>query len=105
MVAAASGGPIGDAAVKLSDATYPIMQKIDWGNTPSISKYIAEASAKNPKMMAAAFDKTLEVGLSMDPKLVAAAVAAHGKAIEGAVGIPGLVASKADFAVVNEARG
>jgi hypothetical protein len=103
VVAAASGGPIGDAAAKFSDATYPIMQKIDWGNTPLISKYIAEASATNPKMMAAAFDKTLEVGLSMDPKLVAAAVAAHAKAIEGAVGNPGLVASKADFAAVNEA--
>ena len=79
------------------------MQKIDWGNTPLISKYIAEASAKNPKMMAEAFDKTLEVGLSMDPKLVAAAVAAHSKAIAGAVNNPGLVASKADFAAVNEA--
>ena len=41
----------------------------------------------------------------MDPKLVAAAVAAHAKAIEEAVGNPGLVASKADFAAVNEARG
>ena len=68
-----------------------------------ISKYIAGASATNPKMMAAAFDKTLEVGLSMDPKLVAAAVAAHAKDIEGAVGNPGIVASKADFAAVNEA--
>ena len=95
VVAAASGGPIGDAAAKFSDATYPIMQKIDWGNTPSISKYIAEASAKNPKMMGAAFDKTLEVGLSMDPKLVATGVAAHAKAIEGAVDNPGLVGSKA----------
>ena len=34
VVAAASGGPIGDAAAEPSDATYPIMQKIDWGNTP-----------------------------------------------------------------------
>ena len=50
------------------------MQKLDWGNTPSISKYIAEAPATKPKMMAAAFDKTLEIGLSMDPKLVTAVV-------------------------------
>ena len=41
VVAAASGGQIGDAPAKFSDATYPIMQKIDWGNTPLISKYIA----------------------------------------------------------------
>ena len=39
-----------------SVVTYPIMQKIDWGDTPSNSKYIAVASAKNPKMMGAAFD-------------------------------------------------
>ena len=29
-----------------------------------------QASAKNPKMMVEAFDKTLEVGRSMDPELV-----------------------------------
>ena len=56
VVAAASGGPIGDAAAKVGDATYPILQKIDGGNSPSISKYIAEASANNPRMMGAAFD-------------------------------------------------
>ena len=38
----------------------------------------------------------LEVGLSLDPKLVAAAVAAHANAIEGAGDDPGLVASKDD---------
>ena len=74
VVAAASGGPIGDAAAKLSDATYPIMQKIDWGNTPLISKCIAEASATNPKMMAEAFDKSLRLAFRWTQKLVAAAV-------------------------------
>ena len=39
----------------------------------------------------------------MDPKLVAAAVAANAKAIEGALDYPGLVAPKADFAAGNEA--
>ena len=34
-----------------SGETYPIMTS-DWDNTPSISKYTAEASAKYPKMMA-----------------------------------------------------
>ena len=74
VVAAASGGPIGDAAAELSDATYAIMQKIDWGDSPSISKCIAEASA----------------------------IAAHAEAIEGAVDNPGLVGSKADFSAVNK---
>merc|ERR1712050_135338 len=73
------------------------------GNTPAIAKYLAETSAKNPKQVAFAVDKLLETGLTMDPALVKAAVVAHQKAIEGAVGQPGLVASKADFAAVNEA--
>ena len=67
MVAAAGGGPISDAAAKFSDATYPILQKIDWGNNPSISRYVAMASARIPRMMGAAFDWTREVGFSMGP--------------------------------------
>merc|ERR1712217_1011579 len=37
---AASGGSVGDAAQKFSDATYPLVQKIDWGtrlSSPSTS--------------------------------------------------------------------
>jgi len=101
--ATATGGSIGDAAQKFSDATYPLVSKIDWGNTPLISKYIAEASAKDPKGVARAVAKTLDVGASMDMKLVGAAVAAHDKAIDNALGNPGLVTSKADWAAVNEA--
>lgn len=102
-VEAASGGPITAAAQKFSDATYPIMSKINWGSTPEISKFIAAGSAKDPKGFAQAFDKVLEVGLSMDQKAVTAAVAAHAKAIENSLNNPGFVASKADFAAVNEA--
>ena len=39
----------------------------------------------------------------MDPKLVAAAVAAHAKATEGTLDYPSLAASKAEFAAGNEA--
>ena len=49
-----------------------------------------QASAKNPKMMAEAFDKTIEKGLSRDPELVAAAVAAQSETIAGAVTIQAL---------------
>jgi len=98
-----SGGAIADAAAKFSEATYPIAKSIDWSKTPEISKYIAEASANDPKGVAKAFDDVLKVGLSMDPKAVYAAVAAHDKAIDAAVGKSGLVASQADFAAVNEA--
>jgi len=101
--AAATGGSIGAAAQKFSDATYPLTSKIDWGNTPIISKYIAEASAKDPKGVASAIAKTLEVGASMDMNLVGAAVAAHDKAIDNALSKPGLVTSKEDWAAVNDA--
>lgn len=102
-VQAATGGRIGDAAQKFSDATYPVAAKIDWGNTKMISKYISEVSANNPKATAYAFDKVLESGLTMDPKLVTAAVAAHKQAIDGAVNNPGLMATKRDWEAVNEA--
>mmetsp|Transcript_63671 Transcript_63671/g.149544 ORF Transcript_63671/g.149544 Transcript_63671/m.149544 type:complete len:371 (+) Transcript_63671:76-1188(+) len=102
-VAPVTGGPIGEAAAKFSEATYPLAQKIDWGNTPQISKYIAEVSANNPKAVATAFDKVLESGLTMDPQLITNAVAAHDKALDNAMNNPGLVASKADWAAINEA--
>lgn len=66
-------------------------------------RYISEVSAKNPKAVATAFDKVLESGLTMDPKLIQAAVAAHDKALDNAINNPGLVTSKADWAAVNEA--
>ena len=44
-----------------------------------------------------------EAGLTMDPTLVYAEVAAHDKELDSAVSNPNLVASKADFAAVNEA--
>ena len=66
-------------------------------------RYISEISAKNPKSVATAFDKVLETGLTMDPKLIQAAVAAHDKALDNAINNPGLVTFKADWAAVNEA--
>lgn len=101
--AAVTGGKVGDAAAKFSDATYPLLSKIDWGNTPIISSYIQTAAAKNPRGVADALAKTLAVGSSMDLKLVGAAVAAHDKAIDNAIDTPGLVATKADYAAVNDA--
>ena len=115
-VAASSAGPallaaapaafadaIADASKKFSDAAYPVAEKFDWGGSSAIAKYIAQESAKNPKATAKAVVKLLEAGLTMDPKLVYAAVAAHDKALDSAVSNPNLVASQADFAAVNEA--
>lgn len=101
--AAVTGGKVGDAAAKFTDASYPLISKIDWGNTPIISSYIQTAAAKNPRGIADAFGKTLAVGASMDPNLVGAAVAAHDKALDNAIDNPGLVASKADVTAVVDA--
>ena len=38
-----TGGPIGEAAAKFSEATYPLASKIDWGNSQQIAKYLSEA--------------------------------------------------------------
>ena len=100
---AAFADAIGDAAAKFSDATYPIAEKINWGNTPIISSYFATESARNPAGVAQAVDKLLESGLTMDPSLIKAAVAAHDKALKSAASNPNLVTTKADFAAVNEA--
>jgi len=100
---AAFADAIGDAAAKFSDATYPIAEKINWGNTPIISSYFATESARNPKAVSQAVDKLLESGLTMDPALIKAAVAAHDKALKSAASNPNLMTSKADFAAVNEA--
>mmetsp|Transcript_41351 Transcript_41351/g.97123 ORF Transcript_41351/g.97123 Transcript_41351/m.97123 type:complete len:385 (+) Transcript_41351:70-1224(+) len=100
---AAFADSIADASKKFTDATYPIAEKFDWGGSSAIAKYIASASAANPLGTAKAVEKLLEVGLTMDPKLVRAAVDAHSKALDSAVKNPKLVASKEDFAAVNEA--
>ena len=73
------------------------------GNTPIISNYFATEAARNPKGVAKAVDALLESGLTMDPKLIKAAVAAHDKALDSALKDPSLVTTKADFAAVNEA--
>ena len=58
---------------------------------------------KSPKSTAKAVGELREAGLTMDPKLVYAEVAARDKELDSAVSNPNLVASKADFAAVNEA--
>jgi hypothetical protein len=72
------------------------------GATSWISKYMAGATATNPKMIAATLQGMRGWPFN-GPNGNAAAVAAHAKAFEDAVGYPGLVASKAGFAAVNEA--
>eukprot|EP00933_Yihiella_yeosuensis_P024925 TRINITY_DN1931_c0_g2_i1.p1 TRINITY_DN1931_c0_g2~~TRINITY_DN1931_c0_g2_i1.p1 ORF type:complete len:392 (-),score=105.23 TRINITY_DN1931_c0_g2_i1:527-1702(-) len=108
-----SGGEIGAAAKKLSDVTYPIAQKIDWGKTPAISEYIAKVATQDPKQVAQAMDKVLDVGLSMDPAAVQVAVRVHLQGLKHATsdpqlpkamspGSPSLMTDKSDWDAIIE---
>jgi len=100
---AAFADQIADASAKFSEASYPVAEKFNWGNSPVFAKYLAGVAANDPKAVAKAVEKLLDAGLTMDPKLIQAAVKAHEKALASAAGSPSLVTSKADFAAVNEA--
>merc|ERR1719174_948132 len=92
VAAPAFSDSIDDAAKAFADATYPVMEKIDWERTPQLTKWIADASKSwDPKLMAMATDRVLEAGLAADPRLIMAAVSAHDKALDDAIGRPGNV--------------
>jgi len=89
---------IGDAAKKLSDASYPFLKDIDWKSTLALTKPGSAGAGDWLK----AIDKAIVMGASMDSKLLKAAVDAHHKAI-GSAGSG--VTSKADFEAINAALG
>merc|ERR1719254_126265 len=90
---------IGNAAKKLSDASYPFLKDIDWQSTLSLSKPGSAAAGDWLK----AIDKAIVMGASMDSKLLKAAVDAHHKAI-GSAASSG-VTSKSDYEAINVALG
>merc|ERR1719343_260922 len=89
---------IGDAAKKLSDASYLFLKDIDWKSTLALTKPGSAGAGDWLK----AIDKAIVMGASMDSKLLKAAVDAHHKAI-GSAGSG--VTSKADFEAINAALG
>merc|ERR1711948_116841 len=89
---------IGDAAKKLSDASYPFLKDIDWKSTLALTKPGSAGAGDWVK----AIDKAIVMGASMDSKLLKAAVDAHHKAIGSA---SSGVTSKADFEAINAALG
>jgi hypothetical protein len=99
--APALADPIGDAAKKLSDASYPFMKEVNWGSFIYNLKPGGSASAGD---WASAVDKAIDMGAAMDPKLLKAGVQAHHKAI-GGLSSNNLVLSKGDFEAVNAAIG
>merc|ERR1711915_1008094 len=95
-----SGDKIGDAAKKLSDASYPFLKEIDWNN----GLYLQSPGAFKPLEAIKAIDKMILMGAQADPKLLKAAADAHHKAIGSISGANG-VTSKADWEAVNAALG
>merc|ERR1711988_1271379 len=90
---------IGNAAKKLSDASYPFLKDINWNSGLALAKPGSAGAGDWLK----AVDKAIVMGASMDSKLLKAAVDAHHKAI-GSAGSSG-VTSKGDYEAINAALG
>merc|ERR1712187_739667 len=74
-------GPIGVAARKLADASYPMVKSVDWAGTGVLDKYVTNTPANK-----AGISALLEAGLAMDPKLIQGATQAHLDAINAVDG-------------------
>merc|ERR1712070_375907 len=74
---APSGDKIGEAAKKLSDASYPFLKEVDWLSDLFL-KPLPGASASQALK---AVDKAIVMGSAMDGNLLKAAAEAHHKAI------------------------
>merc|ERR1712091_521769 len=96
---APSGDKIGEAAKKLSDASYPFLKDIDW-TSDLFNKPHPGASVSQ---VLKAVDKTIVMGSAIDGNLLKAAAEAHHKAI-GSIDAKG-VTSAADYEAVNAALG
>jgi hypothetical protein len=96
---APSGDKIGDAAKKLSDASYPFLKDIDWTS----DLFIKPLPGASVSQVLKAVDKTIVMGSAIDGNLLKAAAEAHHKAI-GSIDGKG-VTSAADYEAVNAALG
>merc|ERR1711976_424913 len=76
-------GPIGAAAKKLADASYPMLQKVDWAGTGVLDKYVTNTPASKQGIQA-----LLDAGLAMDPKVIRGATQAHLDAVNAVDGQP-----------------
>merc|ERR1712207_90147 len=91
------GDKIGEAAKKLSDASYPFLKGVDWQS----DLYVKPLPGVPASQALKAVDKAIVLGSAMDGNLLKAAAEAHHKAI-GSVDGNG-VTSAADYEAVNAA--
>merc|ERR1712039_985781 len=96
---APSGDKIGEAAKKLSDASYPFLKEVDWTSDLFIKPLPGASASQTLK----AIDKAIVMGSAIDGNLLKAAAEAHHKAI-GSIDAKG-VTSAADYEAVNAALG
>jgi len=94
-----SGDKIGEAAKKLSDASYPFLKEVDWLS----DIYIKPLPGVKAQQALKAVEKTIAMGSAMDGNLLKAAAEAHHQAI-GSINGKG-VTSAADYEAVNAAIG
>merc|ERR1712003_474679 len=92
-------GSIDSAAAKLTTASYPFMQSVDWAS----DLYSKPLPGASPLAVTKAIDKMLVMGASMDGKLLKEAAEAHHKALGGMDSK--LVATQEDYTAVNAALG
>merc|ERR1719253_313401 len=95
---AAHADKIDDAAKKLSEASYPFLEEIDW-----TSDVYAKLPTQNPAAIMRAIDKMIVMGAAMDSSAIKAGGDAHHKAIGSMDG--SLVTSLADYPAINAAIG
>merc|ERR1712038_1783668 len=96
---ASSNPAIDAAAVKLSAASYPFIQDIDW-TSDLFSKPIP---GKSPQEAMKAIDKMIVMGSAMDGAALKEAATAHVKAIEG-INAKGVL-TQGDYAAINAGLG
>merc|ERR1711988_1853197 len=90
---------IGDAAGKLSKAAYPFMKEVPWNS----NLYLVNPGSKDAIAWARAVAKMIDMGASMDTKLLKAGADAHHAAIGG---LPASgVCSEAQLTAINAAIG
>jgi len=90
---------IGEAAKRLSKASYPFLQEIDWNSYV----YQVKPGSASALEWLKAIDKAIVMGTAMDSRLLKAAVIAHSNAIRS-VDANG-VTSLSDYTAVNEGIG
>merc|ERR1712205_212706 len=98
-LSAAKLDAVGAAASKLSSASYPFIQDVDWTS----DVYLKPLPGVSAKEALTAVDKMIVMGASMDGKLLKEAAEAHHKAI-GSIDSKGMT-SAADYEAVNAGLG